>query len=360
MKRIGTVAFIAFITLNSGIFYVLNISSDNDDNNSLLKPYIVDFEKNLPQTSTHYGSYRPYPKDLDVTSKLLSEFIGKDNLTNGQLKSSSVYIEKVGRLGNNILQLSNTIYLSEVMNISTIYIAKGFCMIKKPFITSKGIKVIPVKKIPKGTLVMHREVFGLKLDRYIPERRMYEFSDKILKNIPHVHLSNNDLIIHIRGSDIFNKIPNPYYGQPPLCFYESIINRWKFRKIYILSQDKKNPVIMPLIKKYHANFVKTNLKKTIGYILNSKNLVLSFGTFVPSLLKLVPDDYERRIFRYGNSFVYQTDIWNKFYFTNISNFYRKNILSNNWNNTKEQREIMIDEKCGDEWMISMYTNYTLN
>lgn len=187
---------------------------------------------------------------------------------------------------------------------------------------------------------------------------MYEFANETLKGLPQVDVNDDDLYIHIRSGDIFKRWPSPYYGQPPLCFYESIIETWGFKKVYILTEDKKNPVINHLIKKYNAKIIRTNISRTIGYILNSRNLVLSFGTFLPLILKLKSEDKEKRIFRYRNVIESLTDIWSKFYFTDVNQFYRDNMMSVNWKNTKKQRELMITEKCGDEWKISMYTNYT--
>ena len=40
------------------------------------------------------------------------------------------------------------------------------------------------------------------------------------------------------------------YSQPPLCFYQKIINENKFDKIFILSNGHENPVIGRLLKLY--------------------------------------------------------------------------------------------------------------
>ena len=69
------------------------------------------------------------------------------------------------------------------------------------------------------------------------ENKFYIFKKEILKNLPKIKTNKNDLYIHIRGSDIF-KNKNPYfapdYAQPPFCFYQKILNTFKFRKIIII------------------------------------------------------------------------------------------------------------------------------
>ena len=54
------------------------------------------------------------------------------------------------------------------------------------------------------------------------------------------------LYLYIRGGDIFLESCTHNirgYFQPPLCFYEKILDNFKFNKVFILSQDSLNPVI---------------------------------------------------------------------------------------------------------------------
>ena len=310
----------------------------------------------------------PYPKDLGVTRRLLSKVVGENRTDNGTLKYPAIYIRKLGRLGNNILQLSNAIYLSEVMNVSTIYIPKGFCRITRNVTTSKGIRIAPTKRKPEDALALHRELYGMTSGGYCPEDRVYEFAGETLRGVPRVKTGANELYVHVRSGDIFGEKINKYYGQPPLCFYEGIIKRWGFRRVYILTEDTRNPVIAPLVLRHKAKLIKADLPQTIGYVLGARNLVLSFGTFLPALLRLVPDGTERkkgrkttttrRIFRYGNRLEVNSVVWKRFYFTEPSEYYTANLLSENWNNTREQLDIMVNETCGDVWKVSMHTNYS--
>ena len=119
-----------------------------------------------------------------------------------------------------------------------------------------------------------------------------------------------------------------------------------------MPRTQKNPVINVLLDKYNATLIKENLTTTIGYILSAKNIVTSYGTFVPSLLNLLPDNFDKKIFKYGPYFERNANFRKKFYFTSVSNFYRDNIMNGNWNNTQKQRQIMLDEKCGDEWFFT--------
>lgn len=357
MKKL-TIVFVCLILGLVSLFMLFVTKKKSSTNNTIfLLPDTEDLEKNLTQTCT-YIRHHPFPKDLNITRKLLEKHLGGNVLVDGKFKYSSIYVKRFEQLGNNFMQLSNTVYLSEVMNVSTIYIPEGFCLINNPITTSKGIKIIPTNETPSDAFVSCSKLFLMLSDKYCTEDRVYEFASEVLKSIPKVKINKYGLYIHIRSGDIFKENPCALYGQPPLCFYESIIEKWGFNDIYILSQDTKNPVINSLVQRYDAKLIVTDLPRTIGYILNAKNLVMSFGTFMPSLLKLIPEDPEKRIFRYGNNFYFNRAVWKKFFFTGISKYYQNNLLNNNWNNTEEQRNIMLNETCGDEWKISMYTNYS--
>lgn len=356
MKRIQVIVVFTIFSLILLYVYIIierGIVSDN------VFPLWTDSDENdsFAKTYSKVG-YKTYPSNLTLTRVLLGKYIGEKYMHNGILNYSAICVKKSARLGNNIYQLSNAVYLSEIMNISTIYIPHDFCLIKNVTTTSKGIKIIPVKGIPKGSLDLGSSIFKMSDGEYYPEDRVREFAHGTLKSIPPVDINDKGLYIHVRSGDIFKVNPCPLYGQPPMCFYDSIIEKWNFKDIYVLSEDTKNPVINQLIKKYNATFIKTDLTKTIGFILKANNLVMSYGTFLPSLLKLVPENPEKRIFRYGNNMGFLSVVWKKFYYIDVSTYYSKNILKNNWNNTEEQREIMMNETCGNEWKISMYTTFS--
>lgn len=61
----------------------------------------------------------------------------------------------------------------------------------------------------------------------------------------------NALVIHIRGGDIFDR-QHYAYVQPPLSFYENIINSRKWSTIYLCSENNKNPCFDILKKKYNC------------------------------------------------------------------------------------------------------------
>ena len=124
------------------------------------------------------------------------------------------------------------------------------------------------------------------------ENRFNVFKNEILNNIPKLNISENDLFIHFRSSDIFKHKDNPKhapdYAQPPLCFYRRILDEFKFKDIYIISQDEiYNPVIKELKYEYPNVIYKENsLEIDLAYLTQGFNIVASLSSFLISAIKL--------------------------------------------------------------------------
>ena len=143
------------------------------------------------------------------------------------------------------------------------------------------------------------------------------------------------------------------YAQPPLCFYQSIINIFKFRNIFIISQDKRNPVIDLLIKNFQQIiFTNNSLNLDLALLLKAYNIVGSISSFFTTLM-IINDNlkilWEYDLYRLPEKYLHlHRDIYNYkinylIYKMKPSKKY-KNIMFP-WINSKQQREFMIKEKC---------------
>lgn len=187
---------------------------------------------------------------------------------------------------------------------------------------------------------------------YRPEFRVEIFRNQILQNLPKIFVSSNDLQIYIRSGDIFERTSTSLgaYSQPPLCFYKNIINNFKFENIYIISENKNNPVIEQLMIQYPKIVFNINsLKYDMSILINAYNIVGAFSTFLKTLV-LLNDNLKNFWF-----FNYQLDILWSYYFSyefshkNISlfkmkesDFYKR---MNECNNLECQMNIMINYTC---------------
>lgn len=61
----------------------------------------------------------------------------------------------------------------------------------------------------------------------------------------------NDLVLHIRGGDLWNnKLPNCQHAPIPLRFYQKVIQSTEYKDIYIVTENKEDPVVKKLIQIY--------------------------------------------------------------------------------------------------------------
>ena len=136
--------------------------------------------------------------------------------------------------------LNNIIYYFEILNIKNIYLDSSYnWFIQKNITTDKiNIMLISSSKIncQSKEVICRSLIFGILFKPIIimPEIRLNLIRDEIIRNLIHLDINPNDLYIHFRTGDIFEKKDFASgYSQPPLCFYRTILKNFKFNKIII-------------------------------------------------------------------------------------------------------------------------------
>ena len=179
--------------------------------------------------------------------------------------------------------------------------------------------------------------------------RLSILREEILNNIPKYVANPNDLYINIRSGDIFVNVINKNYAQPPLCFYQKIINENNFNKIFIISNGHENPVVDELLKLYpKIKYSHDSVLSDISLIVNAYNLVMPVSTFTSTLIRFnnnLKNIYIYKIFSYNlkniNCTIHKMEASIKY----------KRLLQKKWKNTKEQLYMMLNEKCSNSKFI---------
>ena len=241
-----------------------------------------------------------------------------------------------GRLGNNVLQTCSTF----IQGYGT---ANKYMLSSHPVFRFKNIlnEEVTICKC------YNRKIFNSEQLKYYDLSRLKTCYKKHI-DIKGDRLNNNiyDIGIHIRSGDIFQQINNSHskYLQPPLYFYEKIINENISKKIVIVYESNHNPVINKLVDKYkdQANiiFQTSSIINDIHTLSNCRQLVVSNGTFW-----LVPY-FESNIIENIIIPDYMKD--NHWFSFDTNTKYREIALPNYmkgqvWKNTLEQREIMVKD-----------------
>ena len=193
-----------------------------------------------------------------------------------------------------------------------------------------------------------------------PEYRADILKNEIIKNLPLTKVNEDDIFIYIRSGDIFS-LPNKYYSQPPFCFYKEILNNFKFNNIYIIAENKNNPVIDKLIGKFPKIIYKENsLKIDISYLIKAFNLVKAPSTLIECIIQLNNNlkNLWEFDFNFNNKENYLNELINSFsnkekkikvYKMKSFDKYREKMLF--WNNSKFQKDLMLSIDCLNKFTI---------
>ena len=190
------------------------------------------------------------------------------------------------------------------------------------------------------------------------ENRIGILKNEIVNNLPKVNVNKNDLIIHIRSGDIFQHKGEtdyaPDYSQPPLCFYQKILEQFKFSDIYIIAEDNTfNPVIEKLRKKYpKIKYNQNSLEIDLSYLIYGYNIVGSISSFLISSIKLNDNikffwEYDRypmcsKIYHFHHS-IFNIPRNYTIYQMPPSETYKNKMIV--WKCSDEQISIMLNDKC---------------
>ena len=262
-----------------------------------------------------------------------------------------------GKVGNALIMLNNLINICENIKCKNIIVPKGLqLIIKKPInYTRFNITIFPYeyKKMIQIDIQLRRHtIYWFNYRKKPHKMKLNVIREEVLNNLPKMNPKKNDLYIHIRSGDIFTTNIRRSYSQPPLCFYQKIINDNKFEKVWIISNGLENPVIFKLLNLYiNVKFIQTTLELAISVLVNSYNMAIAASTFSITLISFNMN--LKNLFVYNIIPPYSFDL--TYLHCTIHKMipspkYNK-IMESKWKNTKEQLDLMIHENCTNSSFI---------
>lgn len=217
-----------------------------------------------------------------------------------------------------MILLNKAIFYCEILKCKRMILNKHFYW----FITNNTINKRNNMTVELGDIRDYKNNSNILIDNsnnyfwyykyYRPQYRIDIIRNQILNNLPKISVKSNDLHIYIRSGDIFTKAKRkfPGYFQPPLCFYKTIIKNFKFENVYIISENKNNPVINKLLTRFPKIKYKLNsLKYDMSILINAYNIVGGYSTFLKTLI-ILNDNLKK--FWYFN---FKTNILWSFFFS---------------------------------------------
>ena len=271
--------------------------------------------------------------------------------------------------GNSLIQVNNAIFYCEVVDCHTIILNKyklkrRWLIIKDIFIEKLNITIIQGSNVNcknSNILCFYENSFDPFYPKVIlPQVRTYLIKEEVLSNLPNVDIDPEALYIHIRGGDIFQSYPLQYYSQPPLCFYEKLINNGNYKKIFIVSMDTSNVVVNSLTNKYKNIIHKTNnFEYDISLLCHAFHIALSVSSFVISAIKLNDNlkdiwEYdimrlsEKLLFLHHHLFIFKRQY--KIHTMKPSDIYASKMFF--WKKIPDQIKLMLEDNCPNDFLLT--------
>ena len=301
-----------------------------------------------------------------LLSKIFKKY--KRNINN----ISTLFIKNKIRFGNYFISVNNAIIYCEFLGCKKIILEynRNIYINNTTFYKNKNINITietnhTLNSNDNKVVSLDSNFTFFKGFKYLRKiNRLIIFKKQLLNNLPKIVTNPNDLYIYIRGGDIFvhfEKEAHSYF-QPPLCFYTKILDKFSFRRVFIISEDTLNPVIPKLLSKYsYIKKKKNNVKLDIAYLIYSYNLVGARSTFFLTSIKF--NDNLKFLWDYDCSSliqkylhlhysVYKLPYYYTIYNMKLSTHYKK--LMSPWINSPNQKKMMIKEKCKKKFDILTY------
>jgi len=271
----------------------------------------------------------------------------------------AVLIAGVGRLGNSIVQVLNSLAIARHLHSSQIYFHVFQAIGNASLSLSATIRLSPLRIArarrfrPPGVIwrTYAMTPLGVLQDPFdkgfeLAREELRRGLNVLQRSLPRSP-ADDVLTVYLRSGDIFAGPSEPDYGQPPWAFYEKVLQFKAWSRVELVTEDKGNPTYEPILewcrkRSTPVDVLGASLEEAVEAVLRSSHVVSARGTFVPSLLFLTDDDKE--VFQFhdernplmggGN-----VSLWRV---TDNDGDYVASVMSRNWANTEAQRALMLD------------------
>jgi hypothetical protein len=263
------------------------------------------------------------------------------------------------RFGNSVFQLSNIVAFCRKWKLPCVYYEREHEFFDVgALVESTGTPFILRRRAefkPDDDLVLSGKFFFDGPYRLFEDIDRQDIIDQYINPLlpddftgGHPSIDDSTITAHFRAGDIFSTLIHPGYGQPPLAYYKLAIENSTARRVVVVYEDTGNPCVEAFIR--HAREVgrevitqSSDLRSDLSLLFNSTELVSSFGSFPWTMhalsRRLKKFWYFNRAFhpcpfrRHGVHVGVVRD---------VNGAYVREIMSNNWNNSDEQRRLMLE------------------
>ncbi len=269
----------------------------------------------------------------------------------------SLLISGLGRFGNGIQQLLHAVSFARSFGASDVMFFPNATTGKRPVQLDIGVSLRPVsapfrRRNRQPKLIWRSDFFMSGMSHHSFDVDASLSIRPGLQKLYHPLIDNQapddgKLTIHLRSGDVFGRSPHADYGQPPFAFYKLVIDSADWESILIVTEDDAHPcrdaiVTYSVSKGIVVEITGRTVAEATRAISGSRHLIASRGTFVPALIFLseinkTVHEFDSEIDRIPSPIPHSYCL-----IRDKSGSYRNEILSRNWSNSTNQREMMLE------------------
>ena len=299
---------------------------------------------------------RPSPQ-REISSRLFRPLFGGGKKAQGAAVADVLIVAQHGRFGNMVRQVSLALASAEQLGIREV-IVKSFPQFPRgTWILDNGVALTHDPLLRSRMIAKPSVVLGG--DFFVKPRLPVDVSDvnfdRIGSSLAEAGellnleiLSPQVMVIHLRSGDAFNPEPHPRLGQPPLSFYQRVIELEKPNKVILVFENRSNPVIDRLIdhledKGLDYSLHSESFEADLRLLLAARTLVTARGTLTESLLLLSPHLHTWISFSHEpHVYFRRRPIARRVEISDVDGEYSRILLAGNWQNSPEQRDMMLN------------------
>lgn len=285
-----------------------------------------------------------------------SMFVRFGSAANRKSKTA-LLIAGVGRFGNSVAQVMNSVLLAKLLNSGDILFHRFDAIGNRAIDLDEGLRLSPLRfRKQKGmvapsaiwrTYAITPEIlFSDPWDQAMRGTRLSLQRALGLDSISEEWADPETLTIYVRGGDVFDPNPEEYYGQPPWVFYQRVLEHRGWGFVHIVSEDTRNPVVGQILewcrsKGVGVRFLGEQFCEAVDVLRSARNLVNARGTFLPAILCLAGSS--RTVYHFGRDvprFLAGEGL-EVFVVEDTTGVFTLEMLSANWHNSAEQQRLML-------------------
>ena len=224
------------------------------------------------------------------------------------------------------------------------------------FVLESGISLwldsAPARRKNQISALLGDKTLTAAVDRETGSRAWSDVANILLGEAPPLCTAEATLVIHLRGGDVYGGNRHLLnHGQPPLAYYELILDEGPWDRVIVVHQGTQMPVFEPLLlackrRKIPVETQSESLMSDLSRLLTATTIVAGRGSFVPQIVGLSRCAKTVYTFESGFGLSVPKAGLTVHRVVDDAGTYRQTVLSNNWRNTPEQRRIQVEYPIG--------------